>query len=352
MARPWLAAAPCVLLLLFLSDQAAERVLRREQALAFEYEGDRGDGQRRGLIPALRAFLVQVWLVRIDAGLRAGRPYEALRLSREVLAMAPDLPAARLRLSDILAYQVAPLESEPDRQLAWIGEALSILDEGLLRSPGSSLLHTGRGFLIWFRGSVLPEFERAFRRTHGQSTLEAGVESLVRGAELARGRWRAVRAASVGLMRRGDWYLEQARDGALGSLERAGRDYEQAAAFLRELILFSGFTRPALQIDLALAEACLQETRFEQARRAGEPVDGRSLLERVRAVRQALREGPELPSGRVRLGRILAELLAPLESDPDARRERIQEAVEILDEGLAREPDNALLLAERARFHD
>ena len=350
MRRGWMAVAPGVLFLLYLSDQAAERVQLREQERDFGYDHTRSASGHGGFVPALRAFLVQVWLVRIDADLRAGRPHKALRLSREVLSMAPDLPEARLRLSDILAYQMAPLEPEPIRQLAWIGEGLAILDQGLLRSPGSSLLHTGRGFLIWSRGSAMPAFELAFRQTHGIGALEAGVESLVRGAELARGRWRAVRAASVGLQQRGDWFLERIPAGSFRALDRAGQDYARAAAFLRELILFSGYAPGALRVDLALVEACWEQVRFEQDRRDGRAADGRALLERVRSARTVFQKGPELPSARVRLSSILADLLAPHELDLVGRQSRIQEAVEILDEGLERDPGNALLLVQRARF--
>ncbi|MFH0946695.1 MAG: hypothetical protein V2A76_15985 [Planctomycetota bacterium] len=347
MGRAWVFVAPCALMCLLLSDQAAKRVLERGAETRFAREHE--EHAASGFLPALRALLVQIWMVRIDADLRAGRPHLALRHGREMLQMAPGVARTRIRLADLLAYRMAPLESEPDRQMAWIGEGLAILDEGLEGDPTCPEYHTERGLLIWSRGEVCPEFAAAFRAAHGVTVMEAGVEALVRGAEVSRGNWWAVRAASVGLQQRGDDYLERsvAEEGEF--LPHARDDYRRASGYLRELLQFSDFAQDALKVDLALAEVCEQQVLFLTGRAAGR--DAAPLLAAVRKARAVFQAGSaELPVGTVRLATVLADLLAPLAGDPAQREALRAEAVEILVEGLAREPDSRPLLEALSRL--
>lgn len=336
MGRIWVILAPCALLLLLLSDKAAQMVLHHEHENRFAPESPHSQGS--GFLPALRGLLVQIWMIRIDADLRAGRPHKALRLGREMLRMAPGLPRTRTRLADILAYRVAPMEAEPERQVAWIAEGLAVLDEGLARDPTCSEFHTDRGLLIWSRGSVSPEFAAAFFSTYGTTTMEAGVAALVRGAELARGRWWALRAAGVVLQLRGDAYLERADAGARDLLHLALDDYQRESGYLRELLQFSDYARGALELDLALAEVCRQQVICLIGREQGRSPETGPLLAAVKKAWGVFRTGQELPVGRVRLATVLLDLLVPLESDPAQRDALRAAAVQILAEGLAREP--------------
>ncbi len=251
--------APLAILLFLAADRAAERRLRFHEHGTFSVAGNPNRGPAIRFLPELRAFVVQIWLVRIDGALKGGRTHAALRLAREVLAIAPDLPAARVRLSDVLGYNLPPLEIDPARRLAWIAEALRVLDEGLERDPYNAVLHAERGILIRSRGEHFPEFAAAFERTTGRTTLDAGVDAQVAGAEFARGQWWPVRAASVGLLSRAQASLER---GDPDSWRRARADFRRAADYLGELIEFSRFRKEALEVDreIALAGARLAET--------------------------------------------------------------------------------------------
>lgn len=341
--RMWIAATPVVLLLILWSDHTADRMLRGRHASGFEMVGSHDHRPGAGFIPALRSFLVQAWLVRIDASLRAGRTHQALRLCREILALAPDLPLARVRLSAILAYRLAPMELDEARRLAWIAEGLAILDEGLLRNPFDAALHTERGLLIWSRGDAFAGFESAFRRTYSTSCLEEGVRALVQGAEFARGNWEAVRKATIGLQQRGDFHLAAGSQGDPERLLRAEEDFERAGSYLRELLEFSALAPAALRVDLAHAETSAALCRFNGAVLAGRDGEDRSLLARVRETREVLRTGVELGPARARLAAILADVLAPRARDPALRRGLLEEAAEILEEGRSRDPDGAPL---------
>src|SRR5690606_13814074 len=129
-----------------------------------------------------------------------------------------------IRLADVLAYDLPPQESDPARRLAWIGEGLAVLDEGLERDPFAPRLHANKGLLLRSRGEQYPEFESAFVATTGRSTLEAAVDAFVRGAECARGDTLPIWWAVIGLESRGDARLARARAGDRAAFSSARAD--------------------------------------------------------------------------------------------------------------------------------
>ncbi len=261
MRNPWILMAPAAVLVLAFADRAAERVVRGHgHAHDDEYVtvGDAGARPRLRVLPTLRALVVQLWMVRVDAAIRTGRFHLALRHVREALAIAPDLPSVRIRLADILAYNLPAQEPDPARRLAWIGEGLAVLEDGIERDPFDARLHANRGLLLRSRGDVYPEFEAAFRATTGASTLEAAVDAFVRGAECARGDTLPIRWASIYLESRGDDRLRRARAGDRPLFEGARADYARQADLLRELLVRSRLARSLLERDLAYAEASVE----------------------------------------------------------------------------------------------
>lgn len=342
-------AAPLCVLLLLAADQAAERAARRAGEHGFHglAQVERAEGLR--FLPALRSLLVQFWLVRIDADLRAGSLHKALRHARQVLALAPDLAPARVRLADVLAYNLPPCEADPERRLAWIAEGLDVLDDGLELDPTSALLHKERGLLIWSRGLTFPEFEQAFRETYGQTTLEAGVEALVRGAELARGEWSAVRAASIGLARRGDQRLDGARAGDAASFAAAAEDFGLAAAYLRELLAWSELAREALEVDLALAVLCQEAAALKAAEASGEKADLGGLLAAAGRARAAFSASPWAEgAARARLAEIAVLGLACAPEDAERAAELLLDCLAVVEQGIEREPEVSGLASSRA----
>ncbi len=344
-----LLAAPLSVLLLLAADQTAERAARRAGQHGFHGLAQAGGAQGLLFLPALRGLLVQVWLVRIDADLRAGSPHKALRHARQVLALAPDLAAARVRLADVLAYNLPPGEADPERRLAWIAEGLGVLDDGLERDPTAALLHQERGLLIWSRGLAYPEFEQAFGETCGQTTLEAGVEALVRGAELARGEWPAVRAATIGLARRGDQRLERACAGDAAWFTAAADDFARAAAYLRELLAWSELAPEALAVDLALALACQEAAALGAAVAAGRQIDLSGLVAAVRGARAALSASPWAEAAaRARLAEIAVLGLSCAPEDAERAAALCLDGLAVVEQGIEREPEGSGLAASRA----
>jgi len=181
--------------------------------------------QRGVMFRDVRELLAKLQIARIDAAVRAGRPRRGLAMARDALVAAPDLTSLRMHLSSVLAYDLAPLAADESGRLAWIGEGLRILDEGITRDPGGAWLRYRRGLLIWDRGLEYPAFDAAFREAHGKSTLDEGVDELVAAAELDPGVWRFTRHAAIALEIRGMRRLEQ------GDRHRAAIDFETAAFF-------------------------------------------------------------------------------------------------------------------------
>ena len=262
MRNPWLLLAPAAVVLLLVADRTAGHAMG-----GHDHDHDHGyesvetstmDQRRIRLLPTLRAFLVQVWLIRIDSAIRTGRFHLALRHARQALAIAPDLPAVRIRLADILAYDLPPQEPDPARRLAWIGEGLAVLDAGLERDPFDARLHANRGHLLRTRGERFPEFEAAFRAVKGESTLEAGVDAFVRGADRARGDTMPMWWAVIGLETRGDDRLARARAGASDLFAGARADYAKEAELLRELLAQSRLAKEILTHDLDYAESSVE----------------------------------------------------------------------------------------------
>lgn len=298
MRNPWLLVAPGAVLVLALADGAADRVMHGHDhggrhGFTDLSEADHAPSRIR-ILPTLRALVVQVWMVRIDAAIRVGRFHLALRHAREALAIAPDLPAVRVRLADILAYDLPPQEPDPSRRLAWIGEGLAVLDEGIARDPFEPRLHANRGHLLRTRGARFPEFEAAFRETTGETTLEAAVDAFVRGAECARGDTLPLWWAVIGLETRGDARLSRAlADDSLAraaAFEGARDDYLRQADLLRELLVHSRLARSLLEHDLRYADASVE--LVERLAAGAAPDDPRvvaleTVRERVVAERQA-----------------------------------------------------------------
>lgn len=178
------AVVACVALLVG-GDRAAERLRANYDRGLIVGESD---DQRSGpdpLFPAFREFLGGLRVARINAALHAGDPQRALRYAREALALVPDRAELRARVADVLAFDLPPVELEPARRVAWIAEALRVLDEGLQARPDSAFLHFRRGLILVLRGKQFAEFEDAWRSGAGRSTLDSGVEEFVRAAELA-----------------------------------------------------------------------------------------------------------------------------------------------------------------------
>ncbi len=255
--RPWILGGPLAAACLFASDFTARRITGGHADVGlFTPVGSRDADATTSLrlFPSLRALLVQVWLVRIDADLRASRPWRALAHARQALAIAPDLSAARVQLSDVLARDLPPRELDAERRIAWIDEAVTILDEGLRRRPSDGLLHYARGLLIWERAEQYPDFGARFERAHGATPLEVGTDELVLAAELEPRAGYFLRDASILLHSRG---LTR-RDA--GRLDDARKDFEREQRYLETLLAFSDFKPDGLLEDLA-------EARRELARR-------------------------------------------------------------------------------------
>lgn len=225
------------------------------------------------LFPSVRGLFVQLWLVRVNADLRAGSPIKALRHARELLAFAPDFPAARAELAEILAYDLAALELDPVRRMAWIAEGLAVLDAGIARDPGAGALHQSRGFIIWQSAEHFPEFAAAFERTHGTSALEEAVEALLRGAEVEPGVWGFARRAAIALEVRGNVRL------AAGAFAAAARDFERSGELSREVAAFAARPSRALALDLEYAAASAELARLSLA--------GEGALPRAEELRRA-----------------------------------------------------------------
>lgn len=185
------------------------------------------DDQRAGpdpLFPAFREFLGGLRVARINAALRAGDPQRALRYAREALALVPDRAELRARVADVLAFDLPPIELDAARRVAWIAEALRVLDEGIDARPGSAFLRFRRGLILVLRGKQCPEFEVAWRAGAGRSTLDAGVEDFVRAAELAPFSRSYRFWAAVHLEERGTRSLDLALDGDPQAAVRAADD--------------------------------------------------------------------------------------------------------------------------------
>ncbi len=253
MRLTWLVGGPLAAAVLLASDLTARRITggHGETGLITASEGDEMPSVR--LFPSLRALLVQVWLVRIDADIRASRPWRALTHAREALAIAPDLSAARVRLSDVLAYELPPREVDAERRIAWIEEGLAILDDGLRRRPTDGLLHYARGLLLLNRGEQYPEFAARFERERGGSILEVGTEELVLAAELEPHAGYYVRYASVFL------HVRAVARREAGRIDEARQDVEREVRYLATLIEFSDFNPEALKDHLREAQGELRE---------------------------------------------------------------------------------------------
>lgn len=244
----WLVGGPLAASMLLASDFTARRITGGHADVGLIAEGAAEDYPTVRLFPSLRALLVQVWLIRIDADIATSRPWRALVHARQALAIAPDLSVARVRLSDVLAWELPPREIEPDARVAWIAEALAILDEGIRRRPGDGLLHHARGILIANRGEQFPEFAARFARDHGVSTLEEGAEELIVAAELEPRAGYFVRYASVLVRARANARMAE------GRRAEARADLERVARYLRTLIALSDFRKEPLQEELAEVE--------------------------------------------------------------------------------------------------
>lgn len=217
-------AAVVGIVLLFGGDRAAERLRANYDHGLVVGESD---DQRAGpdpLFPAFREFLGGLRVARINAALRAGDPQRALRYAREALALVPDRAELRARVADVLAFDLPPLELDTARRIAWIGEALRVLDEGLDARPDSAFLRFRRGLILVLRGKQYPEFEAAWRTGTGRSTLDAGVEDFVRAAELAPFSRSYRFWAAVHLEERGTRSLELALGGDTRAAARAADD--------------------------------------------------------------------------------------------------------------------------------
>lgn len=264
---------------------------------------DRGlMGGATRVLPGLRALIVQVWLARIDAALRRNDRSAALRFAREALAIGPDLALGRIRVAERFAFSFAPNERGSAQNVAWIEEAVALLDEGIVRDPRDAALHHARGILVWLRGLYVPEFAAAFRAATGTTTLQSATDSLVRAVELARFDFDNLVAASSLLCARAESFLDEAKtleDGIdagsgerferlLSTLAAARRDFERAADYLATLEALAGTPGDSLRNTLEMARTSAELIGWNEELARGHAVDSERVA-RLRARRIELR---------------------------------------------------------------
>lgn len=269
--------------LLFCGDRAAESLRANyDRGLVVGEQDDRRSGPD-ALFPAFREFLGGLRVARINAALHAGDPQRALRYAREALALVPDRTELRARVADVLAFDLPPVELEASRRIAWIGEAVRVLDEGLEARPDSAFLHYRRGLILVLRGKQYPEFEAAWRASSGRPTLDAAVEEFVRAAELAPFSRTYRLWAAAHLEERGALALDRAVAGDPRAAVRAVDDFQSSLA---QWAVFARDDDPAAPTARAM-------TRF---------------LEHVRDEAQALAQGDVDPARVAELERRREEL--------------------------------------------
>jgi hypothetical protein len=258
-------------------------------------------GGRSSLLPGLRALIVQLWLVRIDTALHQNDRARALRLTREALAVGPDLVFARARIAQVLAFDVAGHEATDAARVGWIGESLRVLDEGLARDPSAAPLHLARGIVLWLRGTSVPEFAAEYRRATHRDSFDAAVESFVRAVELARFDYTTLFYAISALTLRAETALSRAKaaetsalagdavaeQAFFSDLEAARADYALLAEYTATQVALldepAEFTLLAAQHAVVSAELLDLECRRLLR---GETVD----MGRVEALRNERRE--------------------------------------------------------------
>lgn len=247
------------------------------------------------ILPTFRALLAQLQLIRIDAAASAGDLGRALRYARQTLAIAPDLEAVRVRLASVLAFDLASREAAPASRIAWVAEALNVLDDGIRRAPRSAALHLTRGIYVWWRGQTVPEFAAAYERATGRSTLDAGVDSLVAAASYARFDVLTLNAAAAVLLSRAEDRLDRAKRGDHSQLEGARGDFDRAADYLRTVEALADRPSDSLHRALELAEVSAELIALNEASLREGPLDAarQQRLDALRARRIELRQSSD-----------------------------------------------------------
>ena len=201
------------------------------------------------LLGCLRTILVDFLMVRAEAEVEGGSPYEILVLYETTTKLLPRLEAGWIYLSWNLAFNVPAELDDPSARWGFVRRGIVLCREGERTVAGSWSLPFLEGTILLFRVDRSPDFSRAFSEDaaidpKGLAPDEAAFRAVWRALSQPGHPARADALASVALQRRSrrvgareEQLLEDAA-ALLSHLHRHGEEGRELAApweeFLRE----------------------------------------------------------------------------------------------------------------------